>query len=138
MVTRTIAESGIEPVESVDRERKIDRYVARVVLPRLYEADELDFQRMRAQRETADKTEMENKVRRGELIEADVVHKTVGTAIQSAKTRLLAIPSQIARYLENQDAHNIQTQLDDVIFEALDELAEQPFGEVETAETANG
>lgn len=121
--------------EPIRRDRRSVLYDVRAILDdraerRELAAEQLDLtaERARLAKEQADKTQMENAARRGELLEAAEVHKVVGRGLQTAKMRLLAIPSQLSKYLEHQDAADIQSQLDDAIYAALEELSNQPFG----------
>lgn len=126
----------LEPVEVERQKNRVIRwYLPADALPMIYRiaGSHLDLtdERARLAKEQADKTEMDNAVRRGELVEVETVRIAVGTSIQNAKTRLLSIPSALAKYLENKSATDIESQLSDAIHESLTELAEQPFGFVD-------
>ena len=98
----------------------------------------LTQERARLAKEQADKTEMDNAVRREELIESDEVVRVVGGLISSARSKLLAIPAQVSAYLANKDANDIQSQLSDAISETLEELSQQTCQPMEAAEKVEG
>lgn len=73
-------------------------HLRQVAAGHLSEDGELDItaERARLAMHQADKQEMDNQVRRGELLEADVVVGQVGRLIDDAKAALLALPTSIA------------------------------------------
>lgn len=72
----------------------------------------------------ADKTELENAQRRGELIEADSVKAEWETILMRVRTKLLQIPSMAAPVVSIEtDPVEIQKIIDDHIRDALSELA---------------
>lgn len=116
----------LEPDKSEEKGGKIytSYYMSRVH-NHLMGGNELDItaERARLAKEQADKTEMENKVRRGELIESSKVINDVGGLVHEVKTRLLALPSQLSAYLSHQEPGSVESQLYDGIYEALSGLA---------------
>ena len=82
------------------------------------------YERARKDKETADKLQLENQVRRGELLEATEVEAMWSMILMRVRTRIQTIPSTIAPLVaaENEpgDCHKI---LDQQCREALDELS---------------
>jgi len=103
-------------------------------------AEELNLteERARLAKESADKLEMENKVRRGDLAEVADIQSAVVSVIHATKARILAIPAQLSRYLENQTSQNIETQLHDALHDALEDLSELSESRPQAAKKANG
>lgn len=81
-------------------------------------------ERARKDKELADKTALENQLRRGELVEAATVRKTWVDTMLLVKSRLLRLPFSIAPLIVGQeDQWKVQVILDDQIRDALSELA---------------
>lgn len=84
----------------------------------------LAAERARLAREQADKTSLENAVRRGELAEIAAIAEEFGKAIAAVRARLLAVPTKEAPMLAPlSDANSIKSRLTTAIREALTELA---------------
>ena len=66
--------------------------------------------------------ELELKEREGELIPVREMIENVGGMITNSKARLLAIPSSLSPYLEGKSGADIESQLTDAIYTALEEL----------------
>lgn len=89
-------------------------------------ADLLDTQQesARKNKEMADKYELENKVRRGELIEVATVQATAIDMVMRVKARLLRLPAAAAPLVLGEDDRVvIQSVLDDQVRDALSELS---------------
>lgn len=117
-----------EPVRKEGRSKLYDvRAIQDDLDDRFVESKEdldLTAERARLAKEQADKTEMENEVRRGELVEAESIIEMVGNHIQSVKTKLMALPSQISSFLAHKEVGDINGQLTDALHDALTELSE--------------
>jgi phage terminase Nu1 subunit (DNA packaging protein) len=72
----------------------------------------------------ADKTELHNAARRGELIEAEAARAAWAVIVECVTARLLQIPTVAAPLVTGAaDQYAIMEQLDDVIRDALTELS---------------
>lgn len=81
-------------------------------------------ERARKDKELADKVALENQVRRGELIEANVVGAKWKEIMLRVRTRLLRIPWAAAPLLiGEEDQVKIQITIEDQVRDALTELA---------------
>ena len=81
-------------------------------------------ERARKDKEMADKTALENRVRRGELVEASTVRDKLKPVIMLIRSRLLRIPfSSAPLVVNNDDQFRIQSILDEQIRDALAELS---------------
>lgn len=94
-------------------------------------AKSLEAEKTRHQKEAADRLEMENAARRGELLERVVVDAAVVAAFSRVRSRMLAIPSKAAplvvQDMEIAEAeHLIRSQ----VIEALQELADTNVAEL--------
>ena len=88
----------------------------------------LEAERARLAKEQADKTALENEVRRGRLVEAEEVLRTWTDLIAAARARLLAMPSKLGPMLTNVgDANVAASRIREEVYAALSELAE-PVG----------
>jgi phage terminase Nu1 subunit (DNA packaging protein) len=88
-------------------------------------SESLGDERTRVAKEQADKLAMENRVRRGELLEAEIVVAGWVKQVAAFRARSLAIPSKCAPLIAapNKIAH-AQQVLTDAVHEALGELAD--------------
>jgi phage terminase Nu1 subunit (DNA packaging protein) len=127
---------GYEPVAQEGRQKLYD--------VRSFEhgdvAEVLDFnaERTRLTKEQADKTEMENRVKRGELLEVDEVTRYTTSLLHSVKSKLLALPSQLSQYLAHKEPADIESQLADAVYDSLTELVEELGRRAETTEATDG
>ncbi len=66
---------------------------------------DIDFEkeRARAEKERADKLELENARRRGELLEAAEVGRELSTLLVSFKTKLSGLPSRLSAMVDDSD-----------------------------------
>lgn len=81
-------------------------------------------ERARKDKESADKLSLENRVRRGELVEASEVKLGWMSIVMKVRTRLMGLPASIAPLIAVEDDPAIcQSLLDDHVREALDELS---------------
>lgn len=88
------------------------------------ETDLVD-ERARLAKEQADKAQMENAARRGELVERADVDAAVVAAFTRVKSRLLAIPSKAAPVLlQAEDAPEAEIMIRQAVVEALTELSD--------------
>jgi hypothetical protein len=78
----------------------------------------------RKNKELADKTALENEVRRGELIETDDVEAAWSDILMRVKSRMLRIPSAVAPLiLGEEDQVVIQEAVEDMVRDALSEMS---------------
>ena len=78
----------------------------------------------RKNKELADKTALENEVRRGKLIEADVVKMAWSMILMRVKTRLLSLPTSMAAMVAHEDDQAVvQEMLREGVADALGELS---------------
>lgn len=112
----------------VKGQRTYSKYFMSRVVDHLMGGKGLDYtaERARLAKEQADAKEMENEVRRGELLEEHDVVMVVGGLVQLTTTRLLAMPAQLSPYLANKDVSDVESQLNDAIYEALTEISTAP------------
>lgn len=133
---------GYEPVRKQGRSTLYDvRAIQNDLDDRSDETREqldLTAERARLAKEQADKTEMENRLRRGELAEFAEIEKVVISVIHATKAKILAIPAQLSRYLEHQTSQNIEAQLNDALHDALEDLSAQVGDGAQPAKKANG
>lgn len=101
-------------------------------------ASSLTDERRRLTAAQAEKAEIANKVRRGELLEIEVVLDEVGAAVYAMRARILGLSAELAGHLESRDANFIRSELDTALRAALDELASSDFVEMSDAQKANG
>lgn len=79
----------------------------------------------RKNKELADKTALENEVRRGELVEAEEVLGKWVRILMKVRTRILSMPTSLAPILAAEDDQaSIQDTLEEAVREALSELSE--------------
>jgi len=83
------------------------------------------YEKARKDKEYADKTALENKVRRGELLEADDVRREWSDQIVSVKSSLRSLPAKLTPVVAPEDdPARVNELLLGGIDEALEELAE--------------
>ena len=81
-------------------------------------------ERARKDREMADRYELENRLRRGELIEVTVVQEAALEVVSRVRTRLLRLPSAVTPLiLGEEDRIAIQSTIDSAVRDALMELS---------------
>lgn len=86
----------------------------------------------RKAKEEADKLEMENALRRGELREAADVDAAVIAAFTRVRSRLLAVPSKLApKVVTAEDANAAEAEISVAIREVLRELSETNVAQLE-------
>jgi phage terminase Nu1 subunit (DNA packaging protein) len=84
-----------------------------------------EFEKARKDREIADKYELANAQRRGELLEASDVEKTWSGIIHQVRTKLLAIPAKLAPVMVAiDDPAMAQEEITVAVHECLDALAQ--------------
>lgn len=75
----------------------------------------------------AEKAELENEVRRGQLIEAAEVVAGWQTVLSNVRTRLLRVPVTVAPLVVGSfDVHKVRELIEDFIRDALNELSAPP------------
>lgn len=85
----------------------------------------LESERARLAKEQADKTALENQVRRGKLVEVEEVRQLWTDLVAAARARLLAMPSKLGPMLTNiADANVAASRIRDEVYAALSELSE--------------
>lgn len=109
----------------IDKSWRLARVIAHLQGP-APESDELDLssERARLAAEQADKTALENAVRRGELLELQVVERAWQNLMVSLRARMLSLPTKLAMELANlSDANAVRGRLTDEVSEVLAEAA---------------
>lgn len=91
---------------------------------------ELDYvaERARLAKAQADKTEIENEVRAGRLLEQDRVIREVGDMLAAFRARVIAIPDAVGQLFDPVTARKVVPELRARLYEALAELAEYQPG----------
>ena len=90
---------------------------------RNFERLELDRARTRLANEQADKTRMENDLRKGDLAEISVIGQVVEDLAENAKTNLLALAGKIAPELEGMNGRQREVAIELAVRECLEQLA---------------
>lgn len=87
---------------------------------------DLDYtaERARLAKAQADKTEIENEVRAGGLLEKSRVIREVGDMLASFRARVIAVPDAVGQYFDAATARTVIGELRTRLYEALAELAE--------------
>ena len=100
--------------------------LARVIEHIYASTDELDLnaERARLAKAQADKTEIENEVRAGRLLEQDRVIREVGDMLAAFRARVIAIPDAVGQLFDPATARKVVPALRARLYEALAELAE--------------
>lgn len=126
-VSRWIAEEGMPAHESSPGLETsspardwLDWYIKRAT------STDYNAERTRLTKLQADKQEMENEVRREELMEKGSVLRQWAEVIHRSKTKLLALPSRVAPLVQATDGSfvSVRDVVDKGVREALDELSE--------------
>ena len=126
-IQRRLDEAGVLPCrERKQRNGTMRHYRSSEALPAIYVAADLDpnEELARLRKEQADRQEMENRVRRGELVETELILDVVGNEIQNAKATLLGLPRRIAPHCAGKSAGEIESNLYDEIHSCLSELGD--------------
>jgi phage terminase Nu1 subunit (DNA packaging protein) len=91
--------------------------------------NDLSVERARLAKEQADRTGMENEVRRGRLADVDDVEREWQDMVLACRAKLLGIPRKLAAQLTNvADPHDIEDRITTEIHTALVELADDDGG----------
>ena len=104
-------------------------YASVEALPLLYlqpgDGDTFDLtdERARLAHHQANKAALEAGLLAGSLVEIEAVADIVGAEYANARSRLLAIPSKAAPQVIGLSIVEVKALLDDMLFEALDELS---------------
>jgi phage terminase Nu1 subunit (DNA packaging protein) len=87
---------------------------------------DLDYtaERARLAKAQADKTEIENAVRAGQLLDASRVVREVGDMLSAFRARVIAIPSAVGQYFSPDVGPVVVGELRTRLYEALAELSE--------------
>lgn len=111
-----------------------------VLIPWYLEENALDVAKTRLASSQADKHEMENALRRGELLEVAVVEHEWSDLVAAFRAKMLAVPSKLAPQLTNvADARIVASLIGGEINEALSDLAgDSGHSRGKGARTANG
>jgi phage terminase Nu1 subunit (DNA packaging protein) len=124
--------AGVEPV---GRDGRSDLYESADALPAIYEVervapDELDLtvERARLAKAQADKTEIENAVRCGELTQTSRIVGWYSSMVANAKNRLLQIPPTVGQQLDPALAPRVVELVRKLVHEALLELSQGEAG----------
>jgi len=88
--------------------------------------DQLDLteERARLTMHQADKVELEVKVMRGELIPSDIIARVWSEYTSNMRAKLLGLPSTVAPRVAGGTMAEVETEIRELIFDALDELKE--------------
>ena len=87
----------------------------------------------------AEMAELDLEVRQGQLVEIEAVAKTVGDDYANMRAKLLSIPSKISPQLVGvESVTRIQSVLDKVVSEALEELISDKVYENESVDSSAG
>lgn len=90
----------------------------------------LDAARVRRQEALAERAEIENDVKRGELLEADTVRQVWTQHVLNVRTRLMTLPDALApRLARMKSAQLIKDHLRQGLEDALLELSENEYSE---------
>lgn len=132
---------GLKPDEVTRKGERTDRkWKLKRVVEHLYRAtpgtpaEDFDNQRERLAAAQAEKVEMENAVRAGQLVEASKVQATWADHTAAARSKLLGTPTKLGPQLTNvSDPNVIATRIRTEIYAAINELADwevpEPDGE---------
>ena len=103
-------------------------YAATVTGPGVTQEATLTEEQTRQAKERADKLEMENATRRGELVEgARIVHE-LSVVFARVRAKLLSIPTKAAPHVVTmKDPADVKATLDRLVNETLEELVEIDF-----------
>lgn len=83
-----------------------------------------ESQKERYERLRGDKLEMEIQEKAGKLVDVDLVHEAMTSMVSRVKTRLLSIPTHLAPVVTSiEDRYEVQTQIDNAVKTALEELS---------------
>ncbi len=127
MIGKALA--GVDPD---DGSGKTKRWFMKTVIAAMYlSGDDLDLteERARLAKEQADKTEMENAVRRRDVLERGEVDQAVISEFARVRAHLLAIPPKYApRLAKGMDPAAAEGLLRDAIHSVLRQLSEPDFG----------
>lgn len=124
-----------QPLQSRTGERNATLYDSREALPVILSLDdddrgELERQRTRLTRAQADLTELQIEKLRGTLIEASVVERVQGAMISAFRARMLSLPAKAAPFVIGfDDEAEAQQLLEELVYEALNELADWDAGQ---------
>lgn len=122
-------------VQSVGRDKRSIFYDSADALPACYAPETKEaliyaVERARLTKEQADKEEMENARRRGELLPRSGVVSALAIGATACRTRLLAIPTKLApAIIPGMTMAEIAGIAEQMIHEALIELTSVTFGE---------
>jgi phage terminase Nu1 subunit (DNA packaging protein) len=90
--------------------------------------DELYVQKVRLTEAQADKLDLENREREGELVEADSVRSAWLEMIAAARAKLLSIPTKVApQVIAMSNAADAEQLVKLFVYEALEELSTSLF-----------
>lgn len=92
-------------------------------------ADEMASARLRKELAEAEMAEMKADQIRGDLVDVARVETIWGQLIGAFKAKLLALPSQASVQVEGLTAREIETELEEMVREALAELSLEKAGE---------
>ncbi len=109
-------------------------YESTDALPLLYMGDYLDAQKERARltHHQANIASLEERERRGELVNRDSVVLEVSESIANAKAKLLNIPSKVCTIAAAMDdAVEIRGVIESAVYEAITELYNEYAGDLE-------
>lgn len=123
--------AGVEPDGKAG---KSDAWLMATAVRVMLDREEIDLteEKARLTREQADKAEMENEVRRGELLERGLVDRAVIGAFARVRAKLLAIPAKLApRMAREMDAAEAEGMIRASVIDTLRELSETDVGQLE-------
>lgn len=119
---------GLDPDESSTQGKRVDRRwrMARVFDHLMQSSGDLDLSQERARlaKAQADKTEIENEVRAGRLVEISQVINDVGAMHIAFRSRVLAIPDAVGQLLDAETSRIVVPAIRCAVHEALAELSQ--------------
>lgn len=129
----------MEGLEPDGKKGKSPAWLMKNVIGKLIEnkeSEDLDptQERARKDKEAADRLEMENQVRRNELLERDAVDAAVIGAFSRVRTKLLAVPTKAAPVVvQDMSIAEAEALLRSHMIEALQELADTNVTKLEAS-----
>lgn len=112
----------------IDTRRSMENYITRLreAASRIGTAKgnaELDAEKLRVQRETAEKLALANAKARGDLLDAAAVAREWSSILRDCRAAILATPARIGSRLPHLTAHDI-SEINRELAAALSDLAE--------------
>lgn len=123
--------AGLSPVQ-IGEQGKAHLWDSEKALPVIYQAAggacdidclDLNAERAREAKERADKLELQNAQRRGELVEAADMRQVIETALMQFRTSMTGLPSKLSAMVDDLDERRrMFTEADQIVRDALTDL----------------